>query len=163
MRFLLSDVAWLLEVYGFDGFRFDGAASMLYHSHGIGKGHSGGYHEYFGPDAAVATHTYLRPSYDLICTVVPRFVTVGEDVSGMLTLCRGYGSASEPATDMSEDPLTWGVPHLPRLPDRDPGQSQEDDHQAGDLEPGAHLGEAHHAGGEDQSLHTISHPRGGGE
>lgn len=28
--------------YGFDGFRFDGVTSMLYHSHGMGDGFSGG-------------------------------------------------------------------------------------------------------------------------
>ena len=33
----------------FDGFRFDGVTSMLYHHHGINVGFSGGYHEYFSP------------------------------------------------------------------------------------------------------------------
>jgi hypothetical protein len=33
----------------FDGFRFDGVTSMLYHHHGINFGFSGGYHEYFSP------------------------------------------------------------------------------------------------------------------
>jgi len=37
MRFLMSNLRWWIEVYQFDGFRFDGATSMLYHSHGIGK------------------------------------------------------------------------------------------------------------------------------
>ena len=35
-RFLLSNLRWWIERYGFDGFRFDGVTSMLYHSHGIG-------------------------------------------------------------------------------------------------------------------------------
>jgi len=88
LRFLLSNVRWWLEEYGFDGFRFDGITSMLYHSHGIGKGYTGGYHEYFGPDADIESHIYLMLANDLIHNLVPSAVTVGEDVSGMPTLCR---------------------------------------------------------------------------
>ena len=36
MRFLLSNLRWWIEEYQFDGFRFDGTTSMLYHSHGLG-------------------------------------------------------------------------------------------------------------------------------
>ncbi|CAE7403241.1 GBE1 [Symbiodinium natans] len=86
LRFLLSNVKWWLEEYQFDGFRFDGITSMLYHSHGIGKGYTGGYHEYFGPDADIDSHIYLMLSNDLIHTVVPSAITVAEDVSGMPTI-----------------------------------------------------------------------------
>jgi 1,4-alpha-glucan branching enzyme len=48
MRFLLSNLRYWLAEYRFDGFRFDGVSSMLYHHHGIATGFSGGYHEYFG-------------------------------------------------------------------------------------------------------------------
>lgn len=41
-----------MEELRFDGFRFDGVTSMLYHHHGINFGFSGGYHEYFSPGAA---------------------------------------------------------------------------------------------------------------
>lgn len=37
LRFLLSNLRWWVEVYGFDGFRFDGVTSMLYHSHGMSE------------------------------------------------------------------------------------------------------------------------------
>lgn len=34
LRFLLSNLAWYIEEYHFDGFRFDGITSMLYAHHG---------------------------------------------------------------------------------------------------------------------------------
>lgn len=37
LRFLLSNLRWWMEEYRFDGFRFDGITSMLFHHHGIGK------------------------------------------------------------------------------------------------------------------------------
>lgn len=36
LRFLLSNLRFWIEEYGFDGFRFDGVTSMLYTHHGIG-------------------------------------------------------------------------------------------------------------------------------
>lgn len=36
-RFLLSNLRWWVEEYRFDGFRFDGVSSMIYHSHGISE------------------------------------------------------------------------------------------------------------------------------
>ena len=43
LRFLLSNLRWWIDEFGFDGFRFDGVTSMLYHHHGIGTGFSGDY------------------------------------------------------------------------------------------------------------------------
>jgi 1,4-alpha-glucan branching enzyme len=47
LRFLLSNLAWWMNEYKFDGFRFDGISSMLYHHHGLGTGFTGNYNEYF--------------------------------------------------------------------------------------------------------------------
>lgn len=46
-RFLLANLAWWLDEYKVDGFRFDAITSMLYNHHGIGHEFTG-YHEYFG-------------------------------------------------------------------------------------------------------------------
>jgi len=59
LRFLLSNLRYWMEEYQFDGFRFDGVTSMMYHHHGIGTGFSGGYHEYFGPGVDVDSVVYL--------------------------------------------------------------------------------------------------------
>jgi len=126
LRFLLSNCRWWLEVYGFDGFRFDGITSMLYQSHGIGKGYTGGYHEYFGGDADIESHIYLMLANDLIHTLVPSAVTIGEDVSGMPTLCRpvedgGFGFDYRLAMAIPDMWITllkestdsaWGMGHI---------------------------------------------------
>lgn len=49
LRFLLSNLAYFMEEYRFDGFRFDAVTSILYQHHGIGVGFTGNYNEYFGP------------------------------------------------------------------------------------------------------------------
>jgi 1,4-alpha-glucan branching enzyme len=59
LRFLLSNLRFWIEEYGFDGFRFDGVTSMMYKHHGIGTGFSGGYHEYFGDGADEEAIVYL--------------------------------------------------------------------------------------------------------
>lgn len=59
LRFLLSNLRFYMDVYQFDGFRFDGVTSILYTHHGIGTGFSGGYHEYFGPNVDEEGIVYL--------------------------------------------------------------------------------------------------------
>lgn len=87
LRFLLSNLRFYLEEYGFDGFRFDGVTSMLYHHHGVGTGFSGGYHEYFGPAVDESSVNYLILANTLVKRLNPNFITIAEDVSGMPTLC----------------------------------------------------------------------------
>lgn len=89
LRFLLSNLRFWIEEYQFDGFRFDGVTSMLYHHHGIGQGFSGGYHEYFGEDAGVDEQAvnYLILANTLIKTLGKNYISIAEDVSGMPTLC----------------------------------------------------------------------------
>ncbi|NP_001088368.1 glucan (1,4-alpha-), branching enzyme 1 S homeolog [Xenopus laevis] len=87
LRFLLSNLRWWIEEYGFDGFRFDGVTSMLYHHHGIGCGFSGGYNEYFGLHVDEDSLLYLLLANHMIHTLYPHCITVAEEVSGMPAIC----------------------------------------------------------------------------
>lgn len=88
LRFLLSNCLWWMDEYGFDGYRFDGVSSMLYHSHGIGHGFSGDYNEYFGLNTDTESYNYLQLANYACHKIYPNTVTVAEDVSGMPALCR---------------------------------------------------------------------------
>uniref|UniRef100_A0ACD5Z545 Uncharacterized protein n=1 Tax=Avena sativa TaxID=4498 RepID=A0ACD5Z545_AVESA len=85
IRFLLSNARWWLEEYKFDGFRFDGATSMMYTHHGLQMVFTGNYNEYFGFATDVDAVVYLMLVNDLIHGIYPEAVTIGEDVSGMPT------------------------------------------------------------------------------
>lgn len=87
LRFLLSNIRWWLEEYCFDGFRFDGVTSMLYHDHGVGKSFSGDYSEYFGLHVDEDALVYLMLANHLVHTLYPDSITIAEDVSGMPALC----------------------------------------------------------------------------
>ncbi len=88
MRFLLSNCRWWLDEYKFDGFRFDGVTSMMYHHHGLQMDFTGNYDEYFGMGTDLDSVTYLMIANDMIHSLFPNAVTIGEDVSGMPTFCR---------------------------------------------------------------------------
>ena len=75
----------------FDGFRFDGVTSMLYHHHGIDRGFSGSYSEYFSPATNVDAVVYLMLANELAHALVPSAITIAEDVSGMPGLARPVG------------------------------------------------------------------------
>ncbi|CAG5123662.1 unnamed protein product [Candidula unifasciata] len=89
LRFLLSNVRWWVEEYMFDGFRFDGVTSMLYHTHGMGHGFSGHYDEYFSLNTDTESLTYLMLANHMLHSLYADFIiTVAEEVSGMPMLCR---------------------------------------------------------------------------
>lgn len=87
LRFLLSNLRFYMDVYQFDGFRFDGVTSILYTHHGIGTGFSGGYHEYFGSNVDSEGINYLMLANEMIHNAYPESITIAEDVSGMPALC----------------------------------------------------------------------------
>ncbi|MEE6507415.1 hypothetical protein FKM82_022025, partial [Ascaphus truei] len=87
LRFLLSNLRWWIEEYRFDGFRFDGVTSMLYHHHGIGCGFSGDYNEYFGLQVDEDSLVYLMLANHMTHSLYPDCITIAEDVSGMPALC----------------------------------------------------------------------------
>ncbi|KAL6935745.1 alpha-1,4-glucan branching enzyme [Hanseniaspora opuntiae] len=84
LKFLLGNIAYYIDEYQFDGFRFDGVTSMLYKHHGSGFGFSGDYHEYFGDNASVDVDavTYLTLANDLVHEMLENGITIAEDVSG---------------------------------------------------------------------------------
>lgn len=86
LRFLLSNVRYWLEEYHFDGFRFDGVTSMLYHNHGIGTEFAS-QSDYFGDNVNDAAVTYLQLANTLIHQLNENNVTIAEDVSGMPGIC----------------------------------------------------------------------------
>ncbi|KAF5895938.1 1,4-alpha-glucan-branching enzyme, partial [Clarias magur] len=88
LRFLLSNLRWWMEEYQFDGFRFDGITSMLYHHHGVGSGFSGSYSEYFGLHVDEDSLVYLMLANHILHTLYEDCITIAEDVSGMPMLCR---------------------------------------------------------------------------
>ena len=81
-RFLLSNLAWFLDEYNVDGFRFDAITSILYKHHGIGYGFTGNYDEYFGNNTDLDGITYLMLANQLIKQINPDAITIAEDVSG---------------------------------------------------------------------------------
>ncbi|KAI4497005.1 hypothetical protein M0802_007953 [Mischocyttarus mexicanus] len=88
LRFLLSNLSWYINEYGFDGFRFDGVTSMLYHSRGFGQGFSGHYDEYFSLNVDFEGVIYLMIANYMLHELYPEITTIAEDVSGMPGVCR---------------------------------------------------------------------------
>ncbi|XP_006612791.1 1,4-alpha-glucan-branching enzyme isoform X1 [Apis dorsata] len=88
LRFLLSNLRWYIEEYNFDGFRFDGVTSMLYHSRGFGQGFTGHYEEYYGLNVDVEGVVYLMLANYILHYLYPNMITIAEDVSGMPGICR---------------------------------------------------------------------------
>uniref|UniRef100_A0A1D2AGY8 1,4-alpha-glucan branching enzyme n=1 Tax=Auxenochlorella protothecoides TaxID=3075 RepID=A0A1D2AGY8_AUXPR len=90
MRFLLSNSRWWMDEYKFDGYRFDGVTSMMYHHHGLQVAFTGNYDEYFGMATDVDAVVYLMLVNNTLHDLFPTAITIGEDVSGMPTFCRPW-------------------------------------------------------------------------
>ena len=82
IHFLLSNLAFWMTEYHFDGFRFDGVTSMLYHDHGLGTAFDSN-DKYFSLNTDVEAITYLQLANELIHEVNPNAITIAEDMSGM--------------------------------------------------------------------------------
>ena len=86
IHFLLSNLKFWLEEYHFDGFRFDGVTSMLYHDHGLGTAFDNN-DKYFSINTHVEAITYLQLANKLIREVKRKAITIAEDMSGMPGMC----------------------------------------------------------------------------
>jgi len=82
IHFLLSNLKFWMTEYHFDGFRFDGVTSMLYHDHGLGAAFSN-LRMYFSLNTDTEAITYLQLANELIHEINPNGITIAEDMSGM--------------------------------------------------------------------------------
>ena len=86
LHFLLSNLKFWLDEFHFDGFRFDGVTSMIYHDHGLGTAFTD-YGKYFSMNTDTEALTYLQLANELIRQVNPNAITVAEDMSAMPGMC----------------------------------------------------------------------------
>lgn len=86
IHFLLSNLKYYLEEYHFDGFRFDGVTSMLYHDHGLGAAFTD-YGKYFSLNTDIEAVNYLQLANELIREVNKDAITIAEDMSAMPGAC----------------------------------------------------------------------------
>ena len=86
IHFLLSNLKFWMTEYHFDGFRFDGVTSMLYHDHGLGTDFTSN-DKYFSMNTHTEAITYLQLANELIRQVNPNAITIAEDMSGMPGMC----------------------------------------------------------------------------
>jgi 1,4-alpha-glucan branching enzyme len=86
LHFLLSNLKFWMEEYHFDGFRFDGVTSMLYHDHGLGSNFTD-LSMYFSMNTDLEAITYLQLANELIRKINPYAMTIAEDMSGMPGMC----------------------------------------------------------------------------
>lgn len=82
IHFLLSNLKFWLDTYHFDGFRFDGVTSMLYHDHGLGTAFTD-YSKYFSLNTDIEAVTYLMLANELTHSFNPSATTIAEDMSAM--------------------------------------------------------------------------------
>ena len=86
IHFLLSNLKFWMTEYHFDGFRFDGVTSMLYHDHGLGTSFDNN-GKYFSMNTHVEAVTYLQLASELVKQVNPKAILIAEDMSAMPGMC----------------------------------------------------------------------------
>ena len=86
IHFLLSNLKFWMTEYHFDGFRFDGVTSMIYHDHGLGSNFDND-HKYFSLNTHTEALTYLQLANALVREIRPDALTIAEDMSGMPGMC----------------------------------------------------------------------------
>lgn len=89
LHFLLSNCKYWLDVFHFDGFRFDGVTSMLYYSHGLGESFTN-YADYYNGHEDDNAISYLTLANRLIHEVKADAITIAEEVSGMPELAAKF-------------------------------------------------------------------------
>ncbi|MBU2914463.1 alpha amylase C-terminal domain-containing protein [Reichenbachiella agariperforans] len=87
LQFLLSSVRYWIEEFHFDGFRFDGVTSMLYHHHGEGVAFDH-YDKYFKDMVDWDAICFLQLANTLTHELKPGAINIAEDMSGMPGMCR---------------------------------------------------------------------------
>ena len=105
LHFLLSNIRFWIEEFRFDGFRFDGVTSMLYHDHGLGSLFTS-YGDYFGSRVDEDAVTYLTLATSLMHELAPHSLAIAEDVSGM----PGLAASSKEGGIGFDYRLSMGVP-----------------------------------------------------
>ena len=106
-HFLLSNVRYWLDEFHFDGYRFDGVTSMLYHSHGLERAFTN-YDEYFDGDVDLDALTYLTLANAVAHGVKKYAMTIAEDMSAM----PGLAAPIESDGVGFDYRLSMGVPDL---------------------------------------------------
>ena len=86
IHFLLSNLKFWMDEYHFDGFRFDGVTSMIYHDHGLGTAFTD-YSKYFSLNTDTEAITYLQLATALIKEINPNAIAIAEDMSAMPGMC----------------------------------------------------------------------------
>ena len=84
-HFLLSNIKYWLDEFRFDGFRFDGVTSMIYHHHGYTEFDAR--EKFFDEGVNTDALCYLTLANRLVHEFHPGAVTIAEDVSGMPGMC----------------------------------------------------------------------------
>ena len=84
-HFLLSNVKYWMDIFHFDGYRFDGVTSMIYHHHGYTDFDCR--EKFFDEGVNRDALIYLTLANKLVHSINPAAITIAEDVSGMPGMC----------------------------------------------------------------------------